>query len=184
VHDACSHETEQHPQSSVTSVVPETVVTSLWCVLGVCDSLHGLPAVCLGQYTPDVDKQHRTTLRCEFLGQESIAQLLKKSPSPLAQPSHNSVLKWPAIRPYPGRSIIQSSQREVTAWTVSIIIIIIIINIGTTALCGPWPSSEILATLLYSMPHSSSFWRPYCDVLPYRTVSIGTKNWYLFLNRI
>jgi hypothetical protein len=33
-------------------------------------------------------------------------------------------------------------------------VIIFIINIGTTALCGTWPSSELSAILLYSTPHS------------------------------
>jgi hypothetical protein len=36
---------------------------------------------------------------------------------------------------------------------MSIIIIIIIIITGTTALCEPWPSSEIFAILLYYVHH-------------------------------
>jgi hypothetical protein len=35
-------------------------------------------------------------------------------------------------------------------------IIIIIIIMGKTALCGPWPSSELFAILLYSTLHSSN----------------------------
>jgi hypothetical protein len=43
---------------------------------------------------------------------------------------------------------------------IIIIIIIIIIITGTTALCEPWPSSELFAILPYSMPHSSSSLHP------------------------
>lgn len=37
---------------------------------------------------------------------------------------------------------------------------IIIDNMDTTALCWPWPSSELLPNLLCSTPHTSSFLRP------------------------
>jgi hypothetical protein len=33
-------------------------------------------------------------------------------------------------------------------------------------LCGSWPSSELFAILLYSTPHSSSFYAQNSDVLP------------------
>jgi hypothetical protein len=43
---------------------------------------------------------------------------------------------------------------------IIIIIVVVVIITGMTALCEPWPSSELFAILLYSMPHSSSSLHP------------------------
>jgi hypothetical protein len=57
-------------------------------------------------------------------------------------------------------------KHQLTLMDYMVFIIIIIIT-GTTALCGPWPSSELFAILLHSTLHSSSSLYPRFYVLPH-----------------